>query len=308
MSDVPGGWEKEENGAPPTAHRKDETSATVHRSARPDGSAEGTRRSPLNDKSEKNGGSQMRTELAISTPRAVITWVSDSRAEDASPLAMADVASTPTYEQYRLIGGNMVSCYARLYPEVAVVPRGTGDAAAGIPATIEAATAYVNHLLALGYERQGGNRYVRQDVSLELVVDLLVADVGMDEHNIEIGDGSYDSAPALSIALARSPHSIHVDATLTDGRTVSTDIALPDLATATAMKLLSYGKRWSTNDSADSETMLRICAVAGVTCADLSASIRKRSGPLVRSHFAKKSYSTDTQVAARKFIATYPDL
>ncbi len=195
----------------------------------------------------------------------------------------------------------MVNCFCLRYPDVDVVIRATGDVDAGVLSEVAATTAYSQHLLGLKYKKVSGNRFTRKSDGLDLVIDLLVDDISGKKHNILIGSAAFDSAKGLRMALARPATKIDIQATLSDGQCLRVSACLPDLPIATAMKVLTWKDRLKASDSADVETLLRICQYAEKSCLDVPRTLRKDVVPIINRFFRGRTYSQATRVAARQF-------
>ena len=105
-----------------------------------------------------------------------ITLASTSNAEDAAWLAVADVAAVATDLgiDYRLIGGNSVALLVHVHDADTQVPdRATADADMGVSFEVCADPRLVPALMALGYGRQSGNRFIRTQGTRALVIDVL---------------------------------------------------------------------------------------------------------------------------------------
>jgi hypothetical protein len=126
-------------------------------------------------------------------------------------LALRDVATAAGGCEYRVIGGHMVRLLRHIY-NASTTPRLTLDADVGIDVDIAAAGSFHDRLTALGYTPERGNRYMRGDQA----VDLLVPTEARPGRRI-IGDRAFDGAPGLRLALSQNPIPVAVTARLTGG-------------------------------------------------------------------------------------------
>lgn len=170
-------------------------------------------------------------------------------------LALADLTRAAAGSQYRVIGGNMTTFHAARR-ESRIATRSTADADAGIESSAVAATDLTDALVAVGYARVDGSRFIRQDGELDLIIDLLVPDVHTEQHNIEVGPLSADAAPGLSLALSRPPLWVEYSVLLTSGQAVDLRLPLPDCSAAVIMKVLAWQQRLADKDALDTFRLL----------------------------------------------------
>jgi hypothetical protein len=160
-------------------------------------------------------------------------------------LALRDVATAAGDSEYRIIGGHMVRLLRHVY-NVPGMPRLTSDADAGIDVNVAAEGGFHDQLTRLGYTPESGNRYVRGDQ----VVDLLVPAEAKPGTRI-IGERPFDGAPGLRLALALNPIRVAVTARLTDGDTIGFEVPVPDVEAAFVLKILARTVRGSERDIQD---------------------------------------------------------
>lgn len=175
-------------------------------------------------------------------------------ADDHGMLALRDVATAASDSQYRIIGGHMVRLLRDVY-NVSGTPRLTSDADTGIDVNVAANGGFHDQLTRLGYTPELGNRYVRGDQA----IDLLVPTEAKPGKRI-IGERAFDGAPGLRLALAQSPIRVAVTARLTDGDTIGFEIPVPDVEAAFVLKMLARTVRISERDLHDIGTLLEIVA------------------------------------------------
>jgi len=228
-------------------------------------------------------------------PRQV-TLASNSNAEDAAWLAVADVAAVATdlNIDYRLIGGNSVALLVHVHNATTQVPaRATADADMGASFEVCSDPRLVPALTALGYDRQSGNRFIRSQGTRALVIDVLAPSyLGRLRSNQTHGDLVVDEIPGLLDAL-RLP-SVHVAASvnLTDTTRLDVHVPLPDVRAALVMKAHAYAGRLSDNDALDIWRLLQSASNAGYTAADWpTGSTARDAAVLLHRHFAAPSSS-----------------
>lgn len=201
--------------------------------------------------------------------------MSTSRSGDAGYLAAKDLAEiAATLEvDYRLVGGNSVSLLVAASGAASTVPgRETADADFGAAFEVIGDPRLPAALIARGYDQFGGNQFLRivEDSSgrLELAVDLLVPSFsGQLETNQEYGGLSVDAIPGLAVALARPAVEVEVEALLTNGATLHTVLALPDLPSALCLKAYAYAGRLHARDALDIWRLLEAAAGSRVDSA-----------------------------------------
>jgi hypothetical protein len=173
-----------------------------------------------------------------------VTLASTSNAEDAAWLAVADVAAVATDLgiDYRLIGGNSVALLVHVHDAATQVPgRATADADMGISSEVCADPRLVPALIALGYDRQSGNRFIRTQGTRPLVIDVLAPSyLGRLMSNQPHGDLVVDEIPGLLDALRLPPVNVAARAILTDAAQVDVRVPLPDVRAALVMKAHAY--------------------------------------------------------------------
>lgn len=175
-------------------------------------------------------------------------------ADDNGMRALRDVAAVAADIEYRVIGGHMVRLLRHVY-KVPGIPRLTSDADTGIDVNVASTGDLHDRLTALGYIAESGNRYVRG----EQAVDLLVPAAAKPGKQI-IGERAFDGAPGLRVALALPPIEIAVTARLTDGDMIEFEVPVPDVEAAFVLKMLARTVRDSERDLQDIETLLEIVA------------------------------------------------
>jgi len=177
----------------------------------------------------------------------VLELASTSRAQDAAYLAMADLAevATPFGDEYRIVGGHMVTLLVASSGATGVPDRETADADFGVPFSVVRDPRLLDGLRARGYRPAGAaNRFERAAVDLTLTIDVLAPSyTGRLEVNQPHGDLVVDEIPGLAYALARPGRRVTVRARLTDGSDITTTVLVPDVVAALCLKALAYRSR-----------------------------------------------------------------
>jgi hypothetical protein len=163
--------------------------------------------------------------MAVGTPLTRITFGATSVADDLGYVALADLARAlgGTTEDYRVIGGHMVTILAARWQLGDDLYRETGDVDLGIPPIVARDHNLVNRLKDLNYMQVAGNRFARgmHDIPVgtkerggsgnpEALIDVLVpAYTGRPRENVQVGEDLFTTeVPGLQLALARPPVTI----------------------------------------------------------------------------------------------------
>lgn len=212
--------------------------------------------------------------------------VSTSRASDGAWLAVADVAAVASRLAlpYRLVGGNAVALLVIHHGVASAVPsRETADADWGMDMQACADARLVPALLATGYHRAAGNRFVRTTASgRRLAIDVVAPSYEARlVPNQPHGDLVLDEVPGLRTALTMDATTVRRDIVLTDGTTVLLHVALPDVRAALVMKAYAYRGRSSAADAVDLWRLLEVARAAGHTGADWPLTLEARDASVV---------------------------
>jgi len=237
----------------------------------------------------------------------VLTTASRSRAEDAAHRAVADIGTAIGPADYRLVGGQMVTLLVARYQPPDAPVRTTADADVGVRMQVVADGAFVDELTVRGYVRRGGNRFVRDDDTIDVLVP---AAASRARHNRRVGALVVDEVSGLSFALPRPVESADVDVALTDGTSLHYAVSLPDPLAALVLKALAWNARLADKDIVDVHRCLAVARVAGVTpddWPDHSEAVRARE--LLRGRFAtRRSTAVRALIAATCGPLTRPDI
>lgn len=180
---------------------------------------------------------------------------SSSRADDQAFLALDDVARvTGDLDDTRVVGGLMVMLLSEAFPAEGVIPRRTADVDAAISVSLAHSGALHERLTEAGYLASSGNRYVRG----ERVVDLLVPSGTGVFASAEHGGRGFDAAPGLTLALAAPPVVHRLDVLLSDERSLQVQVRTPAVEQAVVLKALATRSRSAAKDLVDLYNLLLI--------------------------------------------------
>jgi hypothetical protein len=199
-----------------------------------------------------------------------VRLVSDSRATDGAVRALADAASAARdLGSWRIIGGHMVNLHASR-AGVALPSRATRDADLAVDLLTVRDGGLLRRLGALGYRNSASsNRFVRDAPGTTATIDILAPSYSTrHEANVDAGTIAVDGIPALHVALARPPVVLDLTAVLTDDTEVSTDVNLPDLPSAIAIKTFAYAERFAARDAEDLLRLVEAAHRSGLTAED----------------------------------------
>ncbi|GEK82994.1 hypothetical protein [Frigoribacterium faeni] len=178
-----------------------------------------------------------------------------SNADDMAFESLADaVRATADRADARMVGGHMAGLLLAAFPVGDLVPRRTGDADAGISAEIAGTEVVHERLMAAGYKPERGNRLVRGDRA----IDLLVPSLDGRFRPLIVGGRAYDATPGLALALSGEPIVIDVTVVYTDGREDRFDVSVPTVEAAVILKANATANRSEPKDVTDLHHLLSI--------------------------------------------------
>jgi hypothetical protein len=163
--------------------------------------------------------------MAAGTPLTRIALGAASIADDLGYVALADLAQAlgGLTEDYRVIGGHMVTVLAARWQLGHELYRETGDVDFGVPPIVARDHDIVSRLKGLNYLQIAGNRFARGLTDIpagmkergrsgnpEALIDVLVpAYTSQARDNVQIGESLFTTeVPGLQLALARPPVNI----------------------------------------------------------------------------------------------------
>lgn len=173
---------------------------------------------------------------------------SSSRASDNAFRALKDVSEiTADLDDTRVIGGLMVALLTEAFPSPSTTTRHTSDVDAAISIDIAICGTVHQRLIEVGYSAVSGNRYIKG----ERVVDLLVPTNGGQFGRSEHGARGFDSAPGITLALAGRPIVHEIEVELTTGQVLQMKVRTPTVEQAVVMKALTTRTRHESKDLQD---------------------------------------------------------
>lgn len=246
--------------------------------------------------------------------RLVLT--AGSVVDDLGYAALADVASAleGVTEDYRVIGGHMVTMLAARWQLGAELYRETGDVDLGVPPIVARDYAVVSRLKQLNYEQVAGNRFAKTIPDIpaglsdegvaqrpEAVIDVLIpAYTSRARENVAVSEELFTTeVPGLGIALSRSPVQLTLEFRRLNGEIRQVDLLFADEVSALVLKSLATQVRHKDTDVADIWRCLEIAFAAGVTPPDFRGGIKAESAARIRELFRSRRSLGMTTLAAR---------
>jgi hypothetical protein len=194
--------------------------------------------------------------MAVGTPLTRIALGATSVADDLGYVALADLARAlgGITEDYRVIGGHMVTVLAARWQLGRDLYRETGDVDLGIPPIVARDHNLVSRLKDLNYMQVAGNRFARglRDIpagtkegngsrSPEALIDVLVpAYTSRPRENVKVGEDLFATeVPGLQQALARPPVTIDLEMRRLNGEVLQCELPFADEVSALVLKGLA---------------------------------------------------------------------
>ena len=185
--------------------------------------------------------------------------ISTTDEDDASYVALGDLALVLSrHPGTKIIGGHMISLIAAAFPSPGLIERRTGDADAGIPVQLAEAGEIHEELVAVGYEAESGNRYVKTGYdNPKPTIDLLIPTFSGRFGDEVRGDRAFNTMPGLVLALA---HGLDIAAHVTyrNGTEVTIETFVPTVESAVILKAYAYSDRLAVKDVVDLSNLLHI--------------------------------------------------
>jgi hypothetical protein len=253
--------------------------------------------------------------MAVGTPLTRITFGATSVADDLGYVALADLSRAlgGATEDYRVIGGHMVTILAARWQLGDDLYRETGDVDLGIPPIVARDHNLVNRLKDLNYMQVAGNRFARgmHDIPVgtkerggsgnpEALIDVLVpAYTGRPRENVQVGEDLFTTeVPGLQLALARPPVTIVLELRRLNGEVLQCELPFADEVSALVLKGLATRVRSKDTDIADIWRCLEIAFAAGVGPGNFAMGIRAESAEVIRSLFSNRRNAPMAALAA----------
>lgn len=239
--------------------------------------------------------------MAAGTPLTRIALSAMSVADDLGYVALADLGRAledPT-DDYRVIGGHMITVLAARWQLGHDLYRETGDVDLGIPPIVARDRNLVGRLKDLNYLQVAGNRFARglSDIPAgmkeregsdpEALIDVLVpAYTSRPRDNVQVGEDLFTTeVPGLQLALARPPVTIALELRRLNGETLHCALPFADEVSALVLKAQATRVRSKDTDIADICRCLEIAFAAGVGPENFTSGVRAESAELIRSLF-----------------------
>jgi hypothetical protein len=214
--------------------------------------------------------------MAARTPLTRPTLGAASVADDLGYVALSDLARAigNVTDDYRVIGGHMVSVLAARWQLGHELYRETGDVDLGIPPIV-----IRDHL--------EGHDDSRDRAAL---IDVLVpAYTSHARGNVQIGDDLFTTeVPGLQLALARPPVTISPGLRRLNGEMLQCQLPFADEVSALVLKSLATKVRSKDTDVADIWRCLEIAFAAGIGPKDFASGVRAESADVIRSLFGDR--------------------
>ena len=240
--------------------------------------------------------------MAAGAPLTRITLGAASVADDLGYVALADLAQVlgGLTEDYRVIGGHMVTVLAARWELGRELYRETNDVDLGVPPIVARDHNLVSGLKDLNYLQVAGNRFARGLTDIpagmkerggsgnpEALIDVLVpAYTGRARENVQIGKELFTTeVPGLQLALARPPVTITLELHRLNGEILQCELPFADEVSALVLKGLATKVRSKDTDVSDIWRCLEIAFAAGVGPETFTSGVRAESANLIRSLF-----------------------
>ena len=258
--------------------------------------------------------------MAAGTPLTKITLAAASVADDLGYVALADVARAlgGLTEDYRVIGGHMVTVLLARWQLGNELYRETGDVDLGIPPVVARDHNLVSRLKDLNYLQVAGNRFARglSDIPAgitgrggsgdpQALIDVLVpAYTSRARENVQVGEDLFTTeVPGLQLALARPPVTIALGLRRLNGEKLECELAFADEVSALVLKGLATRVRAKDTDIADIWRCLEIAFAAGIGPESFASGVRAESAEVIRSLFNNRRNAPLTALAARQRLS-----
>ena len=234
--------------------------------------------------------------MAAGQPLSRLVLAAGSVADDLGYVALADLCQVlgEMADDYRVIGGHMVTILAARWRLGAELYRETGDVDLGIPPVVERDHRLTDRLRALGYDQVEGNRFARtvSDVPVKVtgghgahrqaIIDVLIpAYTSRARQNVMIGDDLVTTeVPRLAEALGRPPTIVILELRRLNGDVLEATLPFADEVSALVLKGLATRVRTKDTDVTDIWRCLEIAYAAGVVPSDSPGATAPRRRPL----------------------------
>jgi hypothetical protein len=236
------------------------------------------------------------------TPLTRLTLAAASVTDDLGYVALNDLAHAlgNVTDDYRVIGGHMVTVLAARWQLDHELYRETGDVDLGVPPIVVRDHNIVSRLKDLNYLQVAGNRFARglSDIPAgvskkdgskdpEAYIDVLVpAYTSRARENVQVGEDLFTTeVPGLQLALARPPAIIALELRRLNGETLQCELPFADEVSALVLKAFATTVRSKDTDIADIWRCLEIAFAAGVGPENFASGVRAESAKVIRALF-----------------------
>ena len=234
-------------------------------------------------------------------PLKELVLVATSVADDIGFVALRDISVVMGSDNYRLIGGHMVTTLVARWGLGPDLYRETQDVDLGVPPIAMQHAGLVDRLVDIGYERRTGNRFGR--VMTDIPVRLRGADTSPLEAVVDILVPTYDSrlrdrkfgnhlatieVPGLATALQRPAVEMSLTLQRLNGEISKIDMAISDEVSAIVLKALVTSVRSKATDVVDLWRCLEVAYAAGVEPTQFTGNESTRAAVVARKIFAER--------------------
>lgn len=258
--------------------------------------------------------------MASSAPLSSLTLGATSVTDDLGYVALSDLARAlgDIAEDYRVIGGHMVTMLVARWQLGPSLHRETGDVDLGIPPVVARDQHLVDRLKDLKYEQVAGNRFARKlaDIpagmmgenssgSQETFIDVLIPAYTSRAHeNVRVGDGLFTTEVlGLQLALARPAVTMALTLHRLNGQALQCELPFADELSALVLKSLATKVRFKDTDVADIWRCLEVAVAAGLVPADFERGVRADAAGIIRTLFTARHGSAMTALAREQHLS-----
>lgn len=231
-----------------------------------------------------------------------LTLAAGSLADDLSYVALTDISRTldDQTDDYRIIGGLMVTALAARWELGTHLYRETLDADLGVPPLVARDLNIPDRLKAAGYQQTAGDRFERSvlDIPAELpaatrphgaAIDVLVpAYTNRPRENVKVTEDLFSTeVPGLHVALARPAVRLVLDLRRLNGDLSTVSLSFADEVSALILKAFATTVRIKPTDIVDIWRCLEICFAAGVGADAFSRGTRAEAAAIISDLFRR---------------------
>jgi hypothetical protein len=258
--------------------------------------------------------------MASSAPLTSLALVASSVADDVGYVGLSDLARAlgDIADDYRVIGGHMVTMLAARWQLGADLYRETGDVDLGIPPIVVRDQHVVSRLKDIDYQQVTGNRFARRLIDIpagmkgesdspsqETFIDVLIPAYTSRAHeNVDVGDDLVTTEVlGLQFALARTPVMIDLTLQRLNGQTLHCELPFADELSAVVLKSFTTRVRFKDTDIADIWRCLEIAFAAGLEPADFAKGTRAEAAETIRKLFSTRHGAAMAALAREQHLS-----